>query len=145
MIGLIQRVSRAAVVVDDTEVASIDTGLLVLVGIEKDDTEQRAEKLFDRIRHYRVFVDDQGKMNQSLNECQAGLLLVPQFTLAADTSRGRRPGFQTAADPDTARQLFQHLCKESVKHFPKTEVGMFGADMQVELINDGPVTFWLQS
>lgn len=145
MIGLLQRVSNAAVLVDDTQVAAIDAGLLVLVGIQKDDTKQRAKKLLERLLYYRVFADEQGKMNLSLNDCGAGLLLVPQFTLAADTSRGRRPGFQSAADPVTAKQLFEYLCEEAKSRFSNTKVGVFGADMQVQLNNDGPVTFWLES
>ena len=117
----------------------------MLVGIQKDDTKQRAKKLLERLLYYRVFADEQGKMNLSLNDCGAGLLLVPQFTLAADTSRGRRPGFQSAADPVTAKQLFEYLCEEAKSRFSNTKVGVFGADMQVQLNNDGPVTFWLES
>lgn len=145
MIGLLQRVRSASVRVDGEQLARIDSGLLVLIGIENDDTEQQAEKLLERILHYRVFSDEQGRMNLSLVDCAGGLLLVPQFTLAADTSRGRRPGFQTAADPGTAERLFQYLCELASSRFSNTETGVFGADMQVELINDGPVTFWLTS
>ena len=145
MIGLIQRVTRASVTVAGSNIGEIGSGLLVLVGVERDDDEPAAARLAERIVDYRVFPDAAGRMNLGLRESGGGLLAVPQFTLAADTGRGRRPSFTRAADPETGRRLFSAFCDrvQSLGIAPQT--GEFGADMQVELINDGPVTFWLQT
>ena len=145
MIALIQRVSSANVKVDGGEVASIDQGLLVLLGVERGDGQEQANRLLQRILGYRVFEDDQGKMNLSLKSISGGLLLVPQFTLAADTGSGMRPGFSSAASPKEASKWFDNMVQESGKIHHQVGCGVFGADMQVELVNDGPVTFWLQT
>lgn len=145
MIGLLQRVTEAGVQVAGNSVGTIGPGLLVLVGVEKDDTDASAERLLERIVTYRVFSDDSGRMNLDLLETRGGLLLVPQFTLAAETAKGRRPGFSTAASPEQGRRLFEHLVALARQRVPKVETGVFGAHMQVSLTNDGPVTFWLQS
>jgi D-tyrosyl-tRNA(Tyr) deacylase len=144
MIALLQRVLNANVVVDGEEIARIDQGLLVLVGVEKNDTPQQAERLLQRIIGYRVFEDEQGKMNLSLRDIDGDLLLVPQFTLAADTARGMRPSFSSAAPPESGQQLFQYLLDLARRDMPLVNSGRFGADMKVGLVNDGPVTFWLQ-
>ena len=144
MIGLIQRVTRAWVEVDNKTVASIDRGILAFIGIEKQDSSQAAERLLHKITHYRIFSDDQGKMNLSLLDTAGELLLVPQFTLPADTRKGARPSFSSAAPPETGRQLFQQLFDLALKTHVQVEAGVFGADMKVTLTNDGPVTFWLQ-
>jgi D-tyrosyl-tRNA(Tyr) deacylase len=145
VIGLLQRVSRASVQVDSREVAAIDTGLLVLIGIEKDDNPARADRLLERLLGYRVFPDTNGRMNLSLIDIQGSLLLVPQFTLPADTRKGTRPSFSSAAAPDMGRELFDHLVRRAQSAHTKVAAGIFGADMQVLLVNDGPVTFWLQT
>lgn len=145
MIGLLQRVSSASVRVDGREVAAIGRGLLVLVGVQKDDGEARAARLLERLLSYRVFPDDAGRMNRSLRDVQGGLLLVPQFTLAADTGSGTRAGFSTAAEPARARELFDALLRQARAAWPQACAGEFGADMQVSLVNEGPVTFWLES
>ena len=145
MIGLLQRVTSANVRVDGRETGAIGTGLLVLVGVQKDDDETRAQRLLERLLSYRVFPDDQGRMNRSLRDVNGGLLLVPQFTLAADTDSGTRAGFSTAAEPARAKQLFEHLLDAARKAWPHTAAGEFGADMKVALVNDGPVTFWLET
>jgi len=144
MIGLLQRVSQARVEVAGSIVGDVSKGLLVLLGVERGDTEKQADRLLERLLGYRVFVDAEGRMN--LNICQAGggLLLVPQFTLAADTRSGMRPGFSTAADPAEGRRLFDCLLQQARQHSLKVAAGQFGADMQVSLVNDGPVTFWLE-
>ncbi len=144
MIGLIQRTSQAQVVVDGEVVGKIGVGLLVLLGVEREDTEARADRLLERMLNYRVFPDTEGRMNLSLTDVAGGLLLVPQFTLAADTKKGNRPGFSNAAKPDDGQYLFNYLYAQARELHPKVEKGIFGADMQVSLINDGPVTFWLQ-
>ncbi|MCK5640671.1 MAG: D-tyrosyl-tRNA(Tyr) deacylase [Gammaproteobacteria bacterium] len=144
MIGLLQRVSEARVVVGGETIGEIGQGLLVLVGVEKDDTEAQAARLLERILGYRVFADGEDKMNLSLQDINGGLLLVPQFTLAADTRKGMRPGFSPAATPEEGQRLFDHLLQAARKIYPKVESGQFGADMQLSLCNDGPVTFWLQ-
>jgi len=144
MIGLLQRVSRASVTVENEEVGAIGRGLLVLVGVEREDTEAQAERLLERLLGYRVFPDTDGKMNLSLNDIHGGLLLVPQFTLAADTRKGMRPSFSCAAAPEQGRTLFDHLVLRARAQHPTVATGRFGADMQVALVNDGPVTFWLQ-
>lgn len=145
MIGLLQRVTQASVTVDARLVSSIGTGLLVLVGVQKDDTEAQAGRLLERVLGYRVFPDEQGRMNRSLADISGGLLLVPQFTLAADTGKGSRPGFSTAAEPARARELFEFLLSRARASHAQVGAGEFGADMKVSLINDGPVTFWLES
>jgi D-aminoacyl-tRNA deacylase len=144
MIGLLQRVSEASVSVEGEVIASINKGLLVLIGVERDDTEAQADRLLERLLGYRVFADDQGKMNLSLRDIGGGLLLVPQFTLPADTRKGTRPGFSTAASPSDGERLFTHLLGKARVAHEEVGAGRFGADMQVALINDGPVTFWLQ-
>jgi len=143
MIGLLQRVSRARVEVDSTTVAAISAGLAVLIGIEKPDTEKQADRLLQRLLGYRVFPDRDGKMNLSLTDVSGALLLIPQFTLPADTAKGMRPSFSRAAPPDQGRFLFDYLIGRARELYPRTGAGQFGADMQVTLTNDGPVTFWL--
>ena len=145
MIGLLQRVRRAAVEVASETVASIGPGLLVLVGVQPGDGEAQARRLLERLLGYRVFSDAQGRMNLSLRDTGGGLLLVPQFTLAADTAKGARPSFTSAAEPARARELFETLVAHARGAWPNTGSGVFGADMQVSLVNDGPVTFWLQT
>ncbi len=144
MIGLLQRVTQASVTVNGDIVASIDSGLLVLIGVEKNDSKNNAERLFQKIISYRVFADDKDKMNLSLQDVQGGLLLVPQFTLPADTRKGLRPSFSSAASPEPGKQLFELLTDHARKNYATVETGMFGTDMKVGLVNDGPVTFWLQ-
>lgn len=144
MIALIQRVTRAAVRVDGHPVGAIGAGLLALVCAERGDSERQADALLDKLLAYRVFADAAGKMNLGLREVQGGLLLVSQFTLAADTRSGARPGFSAAAAPEIGRRLFEHMvARAGTLHAPVAS-GRFGAMMQVELVNDGPVTFWLQ-
>lgn len=144
MIALLQRVSAARVVVDGATAGAIGQGLLVLLGVEAADTSVEADRLIERILNYRVFADAAGKMNLSLREVRGGLLLVPQFTLAADTHKGLRPSFSTAAPPERGRALFDHAVAQAQRvHVPVAQ-GVFGAAMQVTLTNDGPVTFWLQ-
>ncbi|WOJ97307.1 D-aminoacyl-tRNA deacylase [Congregibacter brevis] len=145
MRALIQRVREASVAIDAEVVGSIDAGLLVFLGLEPDDTLEGGEKLLERILNYRVFGDEQGRMNRSLRDVSGGLLLVSQFTLAADTSRGLRPGFSTAMAPDMAEPLFQQLYDYLSKVHPPSAGGRFGADMQVSLVNDGPVTFLMDA
>ena len=144
MIGLLQRVTRAQVEVDGATVGAIGQGLLVLVGVERGDTPAEAERLLERLLGYRVFEDAQGRMNLSLTDVQGGLLLVPQFTLPADTRKGMRPSFTPAAPPAEGERLFDHLCDLAMRRHTPVATGLFGADMQVQLINDGPVTFWLR-
>ena len=145
MIALIQRVTEATVTVDDCVIARIDTGLLTLVGIERTDTRESASQLARKLAGYCVFADDSGKMNLDIRSAGGAALLVPQFTLAADTRKGRRPGFSTAADPASAVELFQALVADVELEGVPVCQGRFGADMKVGLINDGPVTLWLQS
>ena len=145
MIGLLQRVTRAEVHVENRSIARIGSGLLVLVGVQKGDDPVRCDRLQARLLGYRVFDDPAGKMNLSLLETGGGLLLVPQFTLAADTRKGRRPGFSTAAAPEDGARLFAHMLEQAGQRVAHLQSGMFGADMQVSLVNDGPVTFWLQT
>ena len=144
MIGLLQRVARAGVNVDGKEVGAIGTGLLVLVGVQRGDGAAQAERLLERMLLYRVWPDAEGKMNLSLRDTGGGLLLVPQFTLAADTSSGTRASFTTAAEPGVARTLFAHLLDRARAAHPVVASGQFGADMRVSLVNDGPVTFWIE-
>jgi len=145
MIGLLQRVSQAKVEVDGRPVGSIGPGLLVLVGVRPADDEAAALKLLSRLLQYRVFADEAGKMNLSLTQVKGQLLLVPQFTLAADTAKGLRPGFSTAASPDLGRRLFDFFVQAARAQHGRVETGVFGAHMQVSLTNDGPVTIWLES
>lgn len=144
MIALLQRVSEAGVVVAGKEIARIGEGLLVLVGIEKGDDEVKARRLVERLSGYRVFEDDQVKMNLSLKDINGELLLVSQFTLAADTQKGMRPSFSSAASPDDGEKWFNRVVELASQELKSVKTGKFGADMKVSLINDGPVTFWLQ-
>lgn len=144
MIGLLQRVREARVEVAGETIGAIGTGLLVLIGVEQGDGETQAERLLERMLNYRVFADAEQRMNLSVQNINGGLLLVPQFTLAADTRKGNRPSFTRAAPPAEGQRLFQHLLKRAERHHPQVASGRFGADMQVHLVNDGPVTFWLQ-
>lgn len=145
MIGLLQRVSEARVEAAGKPVGGIGRGLLVLVAVERADTETQADRLLERLLGYRVFPDDTGKMNLSVRDIGGGLLLVPQFTLAADTDKGMRPSFTPAADPASGQRLFEYLARAACTAHPNTQTGVFGADMQVSLTNDGPVTFWLRT
>jgi len=145
MIALLQRVTEASVAIDGAIVASIRQGLLVLVGVRPEDDPPAAMRLLERLLKYRVFADADGKMNLSLIQVAGGLLLVPQFTLAADTRKGLRPGFSTAAAPDLGRRLFEFLVTAARQQYGSVDCGVFGADMQVSLVNDGPVTIWLES
>ncbi len=144
MIGLLQRVSQAAVTVNGKTVGAIGRGLLALVGIERGDDETRADRLLERLLGYRVFPDTDGKMNLSVQDIGGGLLLVPQFTLAADTKKGMRASFTPAALPAEGQRLFEYLLAQARRQHANVASGVFGADMQVSLTNDGPVTFWLQ-
>lgn len=144
MIGLLQRVSQAEVRVENRTVGAIATGLLVLVGVERGDREAQADRLLERMLTYRVFPDAEGRMNRSLQDIGGGLLLVSQFTLAADTHKGTRPGFSPAATPEEGRRLFDYLANRARERHGVVQTGEFGAHMQVQLTNDGPVTFWLQ-
>ena len=145
MIALLQRVTEAHVDIAGDRRASIDRGLLVLIGVKPEDDEARATKLLERLLNYRVFADETGKMNLSLRQISGDLLLVPQFTLAADTRHGLRPGFSTAAPPEQGRRLFDFLVKTAAARHTPVQSGVFGADMRVSLTNDGPVTLWLES
>ena len=145
MKGLLQRVSQARVEVEGDIVGAIDHGLLVLVGIEPQDDQASADKLLHKLLNYRVFSDAEGRMNCSVQDVQGGLLLVSQFTLAADTRKGLRPGFSTAAPPERAAELFDYLLAQARKSWPQVATGRFGADMQVHLINEGPVTLMLET
>jgi D-tyrosyl-tRNA(Tyr) deacylase len=145
MIGLLQRITSASVAIDGVVVGSIGRGMLVLVGVRPEDDESAAIRLLERLLKYRVFDDADGRMNLSLTQVGGGLLLVPQFTLAADTHKGLRPGFSTAAAPKAARPLFDSLTAAARRHHGPVECGVFGANMQVSSTNDGPVTFWLES
>ncbi|MEZ5589752.1 MAG: D-aminoacyl-tRNA deacylase [Gammaproteobacteria bacterium] len=144
MIGLLQRVLQAHVEVAGQQIGAIGAGLLVLIGVERDDSQQQADRLLERILNYRVFADQNGKMNLSLRDTGGGLLLVPQFTLPADTRKGNRPSFTPAAAPAQGEQLFAYIVQQARMQHTPLATGRFGADMQVSLINDGPVTFWLQ-
>ena len=145
MIALIQRVASAHVSVDHETVGAIGPGLLALVAVQPNDGEPQAQRMLQRLLGYRVFADDAGKMNRSLADTGGGLLLVSQFTLAADTRSGMRPSFTTAAAPEQGRYWFDRLVELARLAHPRVETGRFGAHMQVHLVNDGPVTFWLES
>jgi D-aminoacyl-tRNA deacylase len=144
MIALLQRVVEAEVEIDGSRVATIGRGVLALVGVRRSDDEASAERLAMRLLQYRIFGDEAGKMNLSLTQIQGELLLVPQFTLAAETHKGLRAGFSTAAPPEQARQLFDFLVQSARTQLGRVQTGVFGAHMQVSLTNDGPVTFWLE-
>lgn len=144
MIALIQRVSEAKVVVNNKNIAEIQQGVLAFVGIEKDDSTIQVSRLVDKVLSYRIFADKEGKMNLSVQDIKGGLLLVPQFTLAADTQKGCRPSFSSAASPELGEKLFNEFIKQTKNKYQYIETGQFGEDMKVSLLNDGPVTFWLQ-
>jgi len=144
VIGLLQRVTQAGVEVEGASVGAIGAGLLVLVCAERGDGRTQAERLLERVLGYRVFADAEGKMNLSLRDVQGGLLLVPQFTLAADTHKGMRPSFTPAASPAEGERLFEYFVALARKSYDRVETGRFGAHMQVSLTNDGPVTIWLR-
>jgi D-tyrosyl-tRNA(Tyr) deacylase len=142
--ALLQRVSRASVSVDTRCVGSIEQGLLVLLGLDKGDNRATADRMLDKLLAYRVFSDAQGRMNRSVAEVGGGVLLVSQFTLSADTRKGLRPSFSSALPPEEAGPLFDHLLSQLQRRHPRVASGVFGADMQVSLVNDGPVTFLLE-
>lgn len=144
MISIIQRVTQAKVTVDHIDIGVIGQGIMALVAVEKTDTQQQANRLLERILNYRIFADADDKMNLSLRDIQGGLLIVPQFTLAADTQKGNRPSFASAAPPEMGRELFGYFQQQAVAIYPGCQFGKFGADMQVSLINNGPVTFTLR-
>jgi D-tyrosyl-tRNA(Tyr) deacylase len=144
MIALLQRVSEAAVHVNGLEVGAIRKGLLALVAVERHDSEKEADRLLDRMLAYRVFPDSEGRMNLDLRQAGGGLLLVPQFTLAANTRKGNRPSFTSAAEPAEGQRLFEYMAHRAGDLTTELATGRFGADMKVSLVNDGPVTFWLQ-
>lgn len=144
MIALIQRVVHAHVDVGGQRIGAIDEGVLALIGVEKEDTEAKADRMLQRLLGYRIFEDEAGKMNLSLQQINGGLLLVPQFTLPADTRKGMRPSFTPAAPPAEGERLFLYLLQQAKENYILVANGQFGADMQVGLTNNGPVTFWLQ-
>lgn len=145
MIGLLQRVTHATVSVNRKSLGEIDSGLVVLVGVEKNDTNKKADRLLERLLGYRVFADRQGRMNLSLADINGGLMLIPQFTLSADTRKGMRPSFSSAASPVHGKTIFTYLLQQAMEKYHTVAAGEFGANMQVSLINDGPVTFWLET
>ena len=145
MLGLIQRVSSASVVIDYETVGKIDQGILLLLGVQKHDAMGSADKLLRKVLNYRMFSDPEGKMNLSLSDINGGLLIVSQFTLAADTKKGLRPSFSSAAPPEQAENLYNHFVSHATQQHLKVQNGRFGADMPVCLVNDGPVTFMLES
>jgi D-aminoacyl-tRNA deacylase len=145
MISIIQRVTQAKVTVNQQDIGVIGKGIMALVAVEKQDTEKEAQRLLERILNYRIFADSDDKMNLSLRDIHGGLLIVPQFTLAADTNTGNRPSFATAATPEHGRILFDYFQKIAQASYSPVQFGEFGADMQVSLINDGPVTFTLKT
>lgn len=149
MIGLIQRVTQSKVIVDRITVGEINQGITLLLGVQKGDTQQAALRLLTRILNYRIFSDDAGKMNRSLIDLKAGLLIIPQFTLSADTQKGNRPSFTPAAPPDLAENLYDYFVEQARlqadEYAIQIQTGRFGADMSVLLVNDGPVTFWLET
>ncbi|HEX5360723.1 MAG TPA: D-aminoacyl-tRNA deacylase [Fluviicoccus sp.] len=145
MRGLIQRVSEARVTVDGKVTGEISQGILLLLGVAHGDTPAQADKLLHRVLNYRIFPDAEGRMNRSLQDIGGGLLVVSQFTLAAETHKGLRPGFSTAAEPGVAKSLYEYFLAEAAKAHRVTGAGIFGADMKVSLVNDGPVTFLLET
>lgn len=144
MIALIQRVSEASVHVNGKTVGEISRGILALVGVEKNDSEAQADRLLQRVLSYRIFPDSEGRMNLDVQQAGGSVLLVPQFTLAANTRKGNRPSFTSAAPPDEGKRLFDYFVEQARQSLQHTATGEFGADMKVHLVNDGPVTFWLQ-
>ena len=144
MISIIQRVTQAKVTVNGIDIGVIGQGIMALVAVEKTDNQTQANRLLERILNYRIFADADDKMNLSLRDIQGGLLIVPQFTLAADTQKGNRPSFASAAPPEMGRELFSYFQQQASLLYPGTQYGEFGADMQVALINNGPVTFTLR-
>ena len=144
MIGLIQRVTEAKVVVNNESIGEIQQGVLAFIGIEKEDSTDQTLRLLDKILSYRIFADADDKMNLSVKDINGGLLLVPQFTLAADTQKGSRPSFSSAASPEKAENLFNEFVEQANNKHQIVQTGQFGADMKISLLNDGPVTFWLQ-
>jgi len=145
MITIIQRVTTAKVTVNNQDIGKIDTGIMALVAVEKADTEKDAQRLLERILNYRIFADSDDRMNLSLRDINGGLLLIPQFTLAADTQKGNRPSFISAAPPEKGRELFDYLQQLARQTYANVEFGQFGADMQISLVNNGPVTFTLRT
>lgn len=144
MIALVQRVNYASVKVDNKIIASIDKGMLVLVGVEKTDSEENAKALFEKLRKFRLFADEHGKLNLNISQAGGQILLVPQFSLPADTHKGNRPGFSNAAPPALGKHLFEHLTNHFATSDIDSQTGIFQADMKVLLENDGPLTFWIQ-
>jgi D-tyrosyl-tRNA(Tyr) deacylase len=144
MIALLQRVSEAAVHVNGRPIGVIGRGILALIGVERGDSEKEADRLLERVLAYRMFPDANDRMNLDVRQAGGGLLLVPQFTLAANTRKGNRPSFTSAADPGEGLRLFGYLAEQASGEMQPVATGRFGADMQVSLVNDGPVTFWLQ-
>ena len=144
MLTILQRVTMAKVTVNDQEIGGIHTGIMALLAVEKDDSEKEAQRLLERILNYRMFADADGRMNLSLRDINGGLLLIPQFTLAADTNSGNRPSFTPAATPEKGKRLFDYIQKLAISIYSPVAFGQFGADMQVMLVNDGPVTFMLR-
>ena len=144
MIALLQRVSEAAVHVNGQQVGAIGAGILALVAVERNDSEAEADRLLERVLAYRIFPDSEGRMNLDLRQAGGGLLLVPQFTLAANTRKGNRPSFTSAAEPAEGERLFGYFVQQARETYQTVASGRFGADMQVSLVNDGPVTFWIQ-
>jgi len=145
MKALIQRVSSASVDVNGERIGEINKGILVLLGVEREDNNAAADKLLKKIINYRIFPDEEGKMNLNLQQIDGELLIVSQFTLVADTKKGLRPGFSSGASPELGEALYQYVIQEAKKKIPNVATGQYGADMQVSLVNDGPVTFWLES
>jgi D-tyrosyl-tRNA(Tyr) deacylase len=144
MIALLQRVSEATVHVNGNLVGEIGRGMLALIGVERGDSQRQGDRLLERLLAYRIFPDQEGRMNLDLRQAGGGLLLVPQFTLAANTNKGNRPSFTSAAEPAEGERLFRLFVERARDHMPDVATGRFGAHMQVALVNDGPVTFWLQ-
>jgi D-tyrosyl-tRNA(Tyr) deacylase len=145
MLGLIQRVSHASVEVDGEVVGDIGRGILLLLGVQREDTEESAKKLLHKVMHYRIFPDENDKMNLNVHQAEGGLLVVSQFTLAADTQKGLRPSFTTSAPPEQAEALYDYFLAQAAEVCPQVAAGVFGASMKVSLCNDGPVTFMLES
>lgn len=144
MIALIQRVSSASVTVSQKNVGQVALGMLALIGVQRGDDKGKADKLLHKLLNYRMFEDEKRRMNLGLKDIDGGLLLVPQFTLAADTDKGLRPGFSTAAPPEEGKKMFEYLLNQAKSQYPHVSSGIFGADMQVSLVNEGPATFWLE-